>query len=141
MIRYALACAGGHAFEAWFASSDDYDRQAGQGLVECPYCASREVRKQIMAPAVTGLKGREPDPSPLARLAAEVAERLRAHVEANYEDVGDAFAREVRAIHAGEAEARGIYGQATPEEVRQLVAEGAPVAPLPAAIAPGAPRA
>lgn len=137
MIRYALACAGGHAFEAWFASSTDYDEQAAQGLVECPFCASRQVRKQIMAPAVTGVRrGREPEPSPLAALAAEAAARLRAHVETHFEDVGDAFAREARAIHAGEAETRGIYGRATAEEVRELVAEGAPVAPLPAALTP-----
>lgn len=143
MIRYALACAGGHAFEAWFASSADYDEQAAQGLVECPFCASREVRKQIMAPAVTGVRrrGRETEPSPLAALAAEAAARLRAHVEAHFEDVGDAFAREARAIHAGESEARGIYGRASAEEVRELVAEGAPVAPLPAALAPRRPKA
>ena len=41
-----------HPFEAWFASSEDYDGQAERGLVECPFCGSRQVRKQIMAPAV-----------------------------------------------------------------------------------------
>lgn len=137
MIRYALACAGGHPFEAWFASSADYDDQAARGLVECPFCASREVKKQIMAPAVTGVRrGREAGPSPLEALAAEGAARLRAHVETHFEDVGDGFAREARAILAGEAEARGIYGRASPQEVRELAAEGAPVAPLPSALTP-----
>ena len=27
MIRYALACDEGHAFESWFANSATYDRQ------------------------------------------------------------------------------------------------------------------
>ena len=36
-------------------------------------------------------------------------------------------------IHAGDAEARGIYGEATPAEVRALEADGVPVAPLPPA--------
>ena len=56
MIRYALACDQDHEFEAWFGSSEDYDDQAGRGLVECPFCASRQVRKQVMAPAVAGTK-------------------------------------------------------------------------------------
>jgi hypothetical protein len=57
--------------------------------------------------------------------------RLRRHVEENFDDVGDAFAKEARAIHEGRAEDRGIYGQATPKEVRELVEDGVPVAPLP----------
>ena len=45
--------------------------------------------------------------------------------------VGDRFAEEARDIHNGEAEERGIYGQATPAEVKALVEDGVPVAPLP----------
>ena len=55
MIRYALACNHDHPFEAWFGSSSDYDDQAARGLVECPFCGSHAVSKQIMAPAVAGL--------------------------------------------------------------------------------------
>ena len=41
------------------------------------------------------------------------------------------FAREARAIHEGKSEDRGIYGEATPAEVKGLVEDGVPVAPLP----------
>ena len=41
------------------------------------------------------------------------------------------FADEARAIHLGEAEARAIHGQATPEQADELRDEGIPVAPLP----------
>jgi hypothetical protein len=58
---------------------------------------------------------------------------IRAHVEETFDDVGDAFAKEARAIHEGRAEDRGIYGQATPTEVRDLVEDGIRVAPLPPA--------
>ena len=33
MIRYALTCEKGHAFESWFADSAAYDRQAKRKLV------------------------------------------------------------------------------------------------------------
>jgi hypothetical protein len=56
---------------------------------------------------------------------------VRRHVMDTFDDVGDAFAKEARAIHEGRAEDRGIYGQASPKEVRDLLEDGVPVAPLP----------
>ncbi|MFN5614292.1 MAG: DUF1178 family protein, partial [Brevundimonas sp.] len=61
----------------------------------------------------------------------EMVSRVRRHVEDNFDYVGDAFAREARAIHEGRSEERGIYGEATPEEARALIEDGVPVAPLP----------
>ena len=134
MIRYALACDRGHEFEGWFGSSDAFDDQQGRGLIDCPMCASKSVRKQIMAPAVAGTKRRsdEPNPGQMQAMMMEAAGRIRAHVEANFDDVGDTFAREARAIHEGKSEERGIYGQATSAEVRDLIEDGIPIAPLPA---------
>ena len=134
MIKYALACEHDHGFEGWFGSSDDYDDQQARGLLECPVCASRAVRKQIMAPAVAGTRKRgEPAPAAGAKrqMMMEAMARVRAHVEDTFDYVGDSFAREARAIHEGRSEERGIYGEATPKEVRALVEDGVPVAPLP----------
>lgn len=132
MIRYALVCEHDHEFEGWFGASGDFDDQQARGLVECPVCASRAVRKQIMAPAVAGTKKRGPDaPAPAHEMMMEAMGRIRRHVEDNFDDVGDAFAREARAIHEGRSEDRGIYGQATSAEVRDLVEDGVPIAPMP----------
>ena len=46
-------------------------------------------------------------------------------------DVGDRFADEARRMHYGEAEERGIRGQATPEQTEALLEEGIAVMPLP----------
>lgn len=133
MIRYALTCDHEHEFEGWFSASSDFDDQQGRGLLECPMCGSKSVRKQIMAPAVAGTKRtvREVPPAKMQAMMMEAAGRIRRHVEENFDDVGDAFAAEARAIHEGRSEDRGIYGQATPKEVRELVEDGVPVAPLP----------
>ncbi|HZZ89341.1 MAG TPA: DUF1178 family protein [Caulobacteraceae bacterium] len=134
MIRYALACEQAHEFEGWFAASSDYDDQASRGLIECPVCGSHAVRKQIMAPAVAGAKKRgEPVDAGGGKRAMmmEAMARVRAHVENTFDYVGDTFAREARAIHEGKSEERGIYGEATPAEVKGLVEDGVPVAPLP----------
>jgi hypothetical protein len=136
MIRYALACDGGHPFEAWFGSSSDYDDQAARGLVECPFCGSHGVAKQIMAPAVAGTKKRGPDPDMAAKVQTmmlQAAREVRSHVEQNFDYVGDTFAREARDIHEGRSEKREIYGEATSAEVRALKEDGIPCAALPPA--------
>ncbi len=155
MIRYALVCEHEHPFEAWFSTSGDYDTQAERGLVECPFCASKTVRKQIMAPAVTGTKAQKSsstaeddtcavamtDPAATAppdvqAVMMEVISRVRKYVETNFENVGDRFAREARDIHEGVSDERAIYGQATGEEVRELIEDGVPIAPLPIPMTP-----
>jgi hypothetical protein len=57
--------------------------------------------------------------------------KLVRHVMANTDDVGERFAEEARRIHYGEAEQRGIRGQASPEETEELIEEGIGVLPLP----------
>jgi hypothetical protein len=135
MIRYALACTHGHEFEAWFGSSADYDEQAARGLVECPMCGVKTISKQIMAPAVAGTKAQasisDGPPAVVREMMHAALGEVRRHVEDNFDYVGDSFAREARAIHAGTSEDRGIYGEATPAEVRALNADGVRVAPLP----------
>jgi hypothetical protein len=133
MIKYALACDHEHGFEGWFGSSGDYDDQHAKGLLECPICGSKAVRKQIMAPALAGVRKTAQDEAagPAQAMMMEAMGKLRRHVEETFDDVGDAFAKEARAIHEGKAEQRGIYGQATSAEVRDLVEDGVPVAPMP----------
>lgn len=132
MIRYALHCEHGHEFEAWFGASADYDDQAGRGLVECPECGSTAISKQIMAPAVAGTKrSAAPDPAQVRTMMTQMVREVRAHVEQNFDYVGDAFAREARDIHEGRSQKREIYGEATPAEVKKLRDDGVPCAPLP----------
>ncbi|MFZ3008678.1 MAG: DUF1178 family protein [Phenylobacterium sp.] len=134
MIRYALACDHAHEFEGWFGSSEDYEAQSDAGQIGCPTCGSTAVTKQIMAPMVAGTKRNAPDMTPAAREVMMAAmEQVRQHVEDNFDYVGEDFAAEARAIHAGKSEERGIYGEASLAEVRDLAEEGVNIAPLPPA--------
>jgi hypothetical protein len=136
MIKYALVCDQGHPFEGWFSASTDFDDQKAAGQLECPFCGSQQIAKQIMAPALVGTKRRMGDidaPPQMRAMMMEAMGRVRAHVEENFDNVGDRFASEARAIHEGRSEERGIYGEATPKEVRDLVEDGVPVAALPPA--------
>lgn len=121
MILYNLTCSAGHEFEAWFRNGDAYGEQEARGAIACPDCGDVAVRKAPMAPSIG--KG-------VARRQDALAE-LRQLVENRFENVGERFAEEARQIHYGEAEARPIYGQATAEEVKDLLDEEIPVLPLP----------
>jgi hypothetical protein len=56
---------------------------------------------------------------------------LRDHIVKNADNVGEQFPSEARKMHYGDIEHRPIYGEASPQEARELVEEGIEVAPLP----------
>jgi len=140
MIRYALGCANGHAFEAWFSSSSDYDMQVERGLVECPHCGALEVHKQLMAPSVRTSRQKEASQAPAAPDFETLSRQVQAHIRNNFDYVGGDFAKEARAIHDGDKPERLIYGETTPQEREQLADEGVPCAPLPDAFTPTPPK-
>ena len=137
MIKYALGCAAGHAFESWFPDSAAYEKQRKRGFVACPECGSTEVDKAIMAPAVVGGErataesGHEIVVEDQRRQRRELMLRMRREIEANTEDVGAKFPQEARAIHLGDAPERAIRGRASLEEARSLVEDGVGVMPVP----------
>lgn len=151
MIRYQLQCDKGHQFEGWFRNADAFDKQAGQRLVTCPTCASTDVTKAIMAPSVVTSESKarrratrapasserqQPAQSQRVFNAAQgellaTMRKLRDELVAKSEYVGPRFAEEARKIHNEESEPRGIYGEATPSEVKELHEEGIEVYPMP----------
>jgi len=132
MIRYALLCEKEHEFDGWFRSSSVFDEQVKAGEVTCPVCGSAKVRKGLMAPNVAGTKKRDAiDATQVVQKLVMAMTELRKQVEENCDYVGDKFAETARRIHYGEEEQRGIYGEATPDEARELIEEGVEVAPLP----------
>ena len=158
MIRYELRCDQAHEFDGWFKDSAAFDKLAGAGFVECPHCGPTKVAKRLMAPAIPK-KGRparntkaeappapvpeapaapaSPPALPAAALAAMPAElrsmlrHMRTEIEKNCDYVGADFAEEARKIHHGEAEARGIFGEASEDEAEALREEGIEVARIP----------
>ena len=138
MKVFNLACEHDHPFEGWFASAEDYDDQLARGLLECPVCASRTVRKLLSAPRLNlsapqrDTPQREtPDPEHAPMAAQAMMLKIARHILANTEDVGERFAEEARRIHYKEAPDRGIRGQASPQEAQELAQEGIDVMAVP----------
>jgi len=138
MISYTLKCAQGHQFNSWFSSAAAYDALAQAGHLSCAVCGSGSVEKSLMAPRVSTADAAAPAPqavdAPLSvphTKEEQALAQLRQKVEENSDYVGADFATQARAMHAGEAPERAIYGEAGPEQAKALVEEGVPVLPLP----------
>jgi hypothetical protein len=144
VISFALRCEPrGHGFDGWFRSGDDFETQADKGLVECPVCGSTEIAKALMRPSIgKGAAASGEAHAPISAgggyanaEAAKAFARLQAmarELRAKADYVGPRFAEEARRIHYGESEARQIYGEALPAEVKGLGEEGIAALPLPA---------
>ena len=141
MIHYSLRCSQDHAFDGWFPGSAAFDSQAERGLLECPVCGDTSVERGLMAPAVPrkGNARMKKAPEQQVAVAPErlpdtvraALQKLRAEVERHCDYVGPEFAEEARRIHNGEADLRGIYGEATSEEAEALAEDGIAVARIP----------
>jgi len=156
MIRYRLTCQKGHEFEAWFPSSEACDKQIKKKLVACPTCESTRVTKALMAPSVVtserktrrrkGSRTETPANASAQTTAGsstsqmltgpqrEILQQLKAmrdKVLAEAEYVGPRFAEEARKIHNEETPGRGIYGEATADEIKELTSEGIDIVPIP----------
>jgi hypothetical protein len=146
VIKYRLHCTKAHEFEAWFASIAAYDVQAASANITCPQCGSHEVSKSVMAPHVAvqtstaskaasaskalAVTGRDRAPGMPVEFVHALREAHQVLATAT-EDVGARFPEEVRRMHYGEADERGIRGTASGEEARALADEGIEIGVLP----------
>jgi hypothetical protein len=125
MIVFDLKCPQDHVFEAWFRDSGAFDRQAKAGKVTCPSCGSTKVSKALMAPNIASRKEKSSaEQREAASKTVKLLRELRQHVEKNCDYVGERFAEEAKRIHYGETSKRSIYGEATPEQAKDLLEEG-----------------
>ena len=143
MIVFDLLCSGGHRFEGWFNSADDFASQKKRLMLSCPTCNSATVervpsatranlgaqppkeapKQSVMTPDMEGK-----DPFAIAQM---LYSRMLDELLTKSEDVGKEFPAEARKIYYQEAKPRSIRGQATQQEHEKLVEEGIPVARLP----------
>lgn len=142
MIVLNLCCDKEHLFEGWFGSAEAYDEQRSRHLVACPLCGSTAIDRRPSAPYVQTRPATTPAASakpatdagsdaPVPAEAVATLMKLLRRAARQSEDVGETFPEEARRIHYGESEARNIRGQASRDELGELLDEGIMVLPVP----------
>lgn len=135
MIVFDLMCSKEHHFETWFPNSTAYEAQKVAGNIACPFCDDRQIAKAPMAPHVARAAAKpqahEDKANASATEVSRVVRALSRHVQDTCDYVARDFPEEARRIHYGEAEKRGIYGEASEKEAADLKNEGIDVHRIP----------
>ena len=134
MIKYNLKCNNDHEFESWFANSNEFDNLKKKNLLDCIFCSSKKINKSIMAPMVSGTKGKNNETRVLNESLKKEKDKLlqlRKFVENNFEFVGNNFSSKVREVYYDKKNKKTIYGTTTLEERKELEEEGIDLLSIP----------
>ena len=128
MIKYKLSCKNCEiSFDSWFASSKEYEKLKKKSLLNCHVCNSQQVEKSLMAPKLINKpisKSFDNQNLKLKKISNKIKEYQK-FIKNNFEFVGKNFAYEARSIHYNNKKnIKGIYGEATKEEIKELKEEG-----------------
>ena len=128
MIKYKLTCNDcDTSFDSWFASSSEYEKLKKMKHINCHECGSLKVEKSLMSPNVLNTKNKVSEIEKNKKYI-KVRNKIKEYqkfIKNNFDYVGKNFAYEARSIHYNDIKkTKGIYGNATAEEVQELKEEG-----------------
>ena len=128
MIKYRLICKKCNiTFDSWFASSKKYEKLKKLKHLNCHSCNSFKVEKTLMAPSVVNSKDKILSISKNNKFS-KIKKKIKKYqkfIKKNFNYVGDSFFSEARSIHYNKNnKSKGIYGNATSDEISELREEG-----------------
>jgi hypothetical protein len=146
MISFDLECTNNHRFEGIFRDYQAFDNQLTKEMIECPVCGDVKIKRlftgcsiqpggsNIAVPQTAGCVSQDNNSLQPVNNTPNIFQMIRIvkeYVINNFENAGKDFAERAKAIHYGIEENRNIYGESTPEEIRELADEGIEVLPIP----------
>ena len=128
MIKYNLTCKKcNNLFDSWFPSSKEYEKLKNLKHINCPNCNSLRIEKSLMSPNVLSSKKKKSEITKNEKYV-QVKNKIKEYqkfIKNNFEYVGENFAYEARSIYYNKKKkSKGIYGEATTDEVKELDEEG-----------------
>jgi len=116
-----------NSFDSWFPSTKEYEKLKSLKHINCPNCNSLKITKDLMSPNVFNSKKEKSEiikNEKYVKTKNKIKEYQK-FIKNNFEYVGENFAYEARSIHYNNKKKhKGIYGNATAEEVKELKEEG-----------------
>ena len=134
MIKYNLKCHNDHEFESWFSNSEEFDKLNKKKMLECIFCLSKNIKKSIMSPMISGSKNKNQQYEILDKDFKDKKDKLmqlRKYIEKNFDYVGKDFSKKVREVYYDKKSNKSIYGTTTPEEREELAEEGIDLLSIP----------
>ena len=127
MIKYKLTCKSCEkSYDSCFSSSKEYEKLKKLKHLNCPNCDSFNIEKSLMSPNVVNSKKEKIEK--VDKKVLEIKKTIKKYqkfIQNNLEYVGENFAYEARSLHyKTKQKAKGVYGKATLEELKELNEEG-----------------
>ena len=134
MIKYNLNCKNcANEFDSWFSNSKEFDRLKKLKLLNCQNCKSTNIEKSLMSPNLLNTKKDTKfiTNKKIKKIKNKIKE-YQQFIKKNFHYVGDNFTYEARSIHYNNKnEKKGIYGNATLDDVKELKEEGIEIETIP----------
>ena len=128
MIKYKLICKNcDNSFDSWFASSREYEKLKRLKHINCHNCNSLKIEKTLMSPSILNSKTVKYsiDKNEKYIKVKNKIKEYQKFIKNNFKYVGENFAYEARSIHYNnKKKSKGIYGNASTKEVKELKDEG-----------------
>ena len=128
MIKYKLICKEcNNSFDSWFSTSKEFEKLKKLKHINCYNCNSLKVEKTLMSPSVLNSKKNKSEireNKKYIKIKNKIKEYQKFNKN-NFDYVGENFSYEARSIHYNDKKRdKGIYGNATTKEVKELEEEG-----------------
>ncbi len=128
MIKYKLKCKNCETyFDSWFSSSTEFEKLKKKKFLSCHFCNSLNIEKTLMSPSVLRSKNNDKisiQDKKYKKIKSAISDYQK-FIKKNFEYVGKNFAYEARSIHyQNKKNSKGIYGEATKEDLKELNEEG-----------------
>ena len=128
MIKYKLICKEcNNSFDSWFSTSKEFEKLKKLKHINCHNCNSLKIEKTLMSPSVLNSnknKSEIRENKKYIKIKNKIKEYQK-FIKKNFDYVGENFSYEARSIHYNDKKRdKGIYGNATTKEVKELEEEG-----------------
>ncbi len=128
MIKYKLICKEcNNSFDSWFPTSKEFEKLKKLKHINCHNCNSLKVEKTLMSPSVFNSKKNKSETRENKKYI-KIKNKIKEYqkfIKNNFDYVGENFSYEARSIHYNDKKRdKGIYGNATTKEVKELEEEG-----------------
>ncbi len=128
MIKYKLICKEcNNLFDSWFSTSKEFEKLQKLKHINCHNCNSLKVEKTLMSPSVLNSKKNKSEIRENKKYI-KIKNKIKKYqkfIKNNFDYVGENFSYEARSIHYNDKKRdKGIYGNATTKEVKELEEEG-----------------
>ena len=128
MIKYKLKCKECEKnFDSWFSSSLEFEKLKKKDFLNCHFCGSKKIIKNLMAPYILNrsLNIENKSVNKKKRNTRKKILEFQNFIKNNFEYVGDEFAYKARSLYYDKKKnQKGIYGSASKKQIKDLQDEG-----------------